>query len=187
MSDLDTDHLYAGDKWTLPLGRAVVAAADILDVDSVEEIDQDANGEYIARIGDVIYARPEEYPAVRNETFYFPSVTLGTVTGGVSPGAVIDIPLSATNLDVGGNQYVLRLDRAEFNTSTTSSLMRITMNLSDLTVSSGTARLDVGLPAGFEVEVALLPSGVTASGRTLNWQLDIGGRPAADVQLPLRS
>ncbi|MCC8034437.1 MAG: DUF4621 domain-containing protein [Rikenellaceae bacterium] len=186
LSDLDTDHLYAGDTWTIPLGRAVVSASDILDVDSVDEIFQDADGDYVARFSDMIYAVPEESPAVVNQTFILPPVNLSGIAGGVSPGGNITVPRSATNLDITGNQYVLSLYRAEFNTSATESLMRISMTLTDLMVSSGTAALDIELPSGFEVDGSLLPAGLTASGAIINWQFDIGGRVAADITVPIK-
>ncbi|MCC8019776.1 MAG: hypothetical protein LIO85_08400 [Rikenellaceae bacterium] len=43
LSDVDTDDLTVGDKWSLNLGTGILSAADLLDVDNVDEIYTDTN------------------------------------------------------------------------------------------------------------------------------------------------
>lgn len=182
LSDLDTDHLYAGDHWTLPLGTGIISAAEILDVKNNADIITDANGDYVARYSNTIYAAPQEAPGLSDNTY-----SIGSATVPVNmQGGEINLPVNINGeLPVAGNQYVTKFLRAEFNTSPTTSLMVVSLDM-DATVTGGTAVFDIELPTGFEIDDTILPAGVSGTGNAFRWAFEMNGLQNYLAAIPVR-
>ncbi|MCC8018423.1 MAG: DUF4621 domain-containing protein, partial [Rikenellaceae bacterium] len=171
----------------LNLGTGILSAADLLDVDILDEIYTDTNGDYIARYSSVIAVTPNRTPVIRDQSFDLGAVSVPLGGIGTVPPQGLEIPVSgvSTDLEVRGADGIDELYRAELNTAGGKSLLGITLNVSDFTISGATAEIEITLPDGYALDTDYTPAAVTVDGTHVVWNLSFGREARYTVALPV--
>ncbi len=187
LSDVDTDDLTVGDKWSLNLGTGVLSAADLLDVDNVDEIFTDTNGDYIARYSSVISVTPSRTPVIRDQSFELGSVPIPLHGIGAIPPQGVEISVERTSgqLEIKGADGIEELYRAELNTAADKSLLGITVRTGDFTIPGATAIVNLTLPDGYVIDTDYTPAGVTVDGTEIEWTFTLGAANSYTLSLPV--
>lgn len=187
LSDVDTDDLTVGDKWSLNLGTGVLSASELLDVDNVDEIFTDSNGDYIARYSSVISVTPSRTPVIRDQSFELGSVPIPLQGIGAIPPQGVEISVDRTSgqLEIKGADGIEELYRAELNTAADKSLLGITVRTGDFTVPGATAVVNLALPDGYVIDTDYTPAGVTVDGTEIEWTFTLGSANSYTLSLPV--
>ncbi|MCD8173427.1 MAG: DUF4621 domain-containing protein [Alistipes sp.] len=187
LSDVDTDDLTVGDKWSLNLGTGVLSASELLDVDNVDEIFTDPNGDYIARYTSVISVTPSRTPVIRDQSFELGSVPIPLQGIGAIPPQGVEISVDRTSgqLEIKGADGIEELYRAELNTAADKSLLGITVRTSDFTIPGTTAVVNLTLPDGYVIDTDYTPAGVRVDGTEIEWTFPLGSANDYTLSLPV--
>lgn len=182
LAEIDTDEITIGDAVAGPLGTGIISAEKILDVDNVEEIEVDAQGNYVARYhGDMNIALAtvpalEDVPYAMNDT----PVTLPWSGSGtfILPSSQ-SIPVTPTDAAIypQGTSEVQQIDSILLNTGADQSLLTVEVALSGFELLSDNAHieLNVDFPAGYDLALYDVPAGTTLVNGKLRSSLPLAG------------
>lgn len=96
LSDVDTDDITIGDEWVAPLGTGVVKVTDLIDLDKVEQIKVDKNGNYIAIYSD--YLEADLSDLINSGDFPFPAPANGKTARVDLPEGMVEV--ANTTVDI---------------------------------------------------------------------------------------
>lgn len=164
LSDVDTDDIPLGNEMTLPLGKGIISADELIDVKVNPEIEVDSRGDYVIRYEGVFSINTPLN--LRFDDFSLPQtmISMPFLTPGVStyPDA-IDLPLSNQECDLHFvTTGISRLDSVWFSNENRASLLRFTLSLNEVTFRNGnsTVEFNAMFPKGFKIQPQTPQDGV---------------------------